>query len=244
MFQNYQEAFIRLFYPAKCFLCSKILDLEESLLCKACNKDLYELVWPYEDALIEEHFEYLDHVWTVFAYGEALRKLIHGVKYSRRDYLLQACEGPVISLAQAITSDFWYDALLPIPIDRLKLIRRHFNQTECLTDRLKPWLNLKIVKSLLKKQHAIPSQTFLNEQERAINIYGVFKIQTPKKVAGRSFLLVDDVFTTGATANEAARVLKLHGARRVDLFALARTLFPSDKNSLRFTLRTDKIVAS
>lgn len=244
MLCHYQEAFIRLFYPAECALCRKMLTLEESLLCAHCQEELSALAWSFEEAFVDERFEYLDHVWTVFAYGSPLKKLLHGVKYSRRDYLFKACEKPAISLAQAITSDFWYDALIPIPIDRLRRVKRHFNQTECLADRLAPWLIPKIEKSLLGKRYPIPSQTFLNRQERAVNIYGVFKVRRPKRVPGRSFLLIDDVFTTGATANEAARVLKLHGAKRVDLLALSRTVPIPNKNSLRFHTHTDKIVAS
>jgi ComF family protein len=243
MIRHYKEAFFRLFYPALCETCHTMLDLEESTLCQSCASDLNDLAWPMEKALIDEPFEHLDHVWTVYAYGSPVRELLHGVKYAGKDYLLKACQKKAIGLAQAITSDFWYDAMLPIPIDRLKLVKRHFNQAEIFAEMIGPWLTPPVRRSFLIKHRPIPSQTSLSQHERAINVYGAFKLRCSAKVAGKSFLLLDDVLTTGATANEAGRLLKLNGAKRVDFLALARTLTPSDKNNLRFTPREDKILS-
>ncbi len=240
----YREAFIRLFYPATCEVCRVSLNLEEKILCHRCAEDLDALAWPMEKALVDERFEHLDHVWTLYAYDSPVKELLHGIKYARKDYLLRACQKRAIALAQAVTSDCWYDAILPIPIDRLKLIKRHFNQAEILATMLEPWLTPPVERSLLIKPRPIPSQTSLSQCERAINVYGAFKLKQPSKVRGRSFLLLDDVLTTGATANEAARLLKLHGAKRVDFLALARTVTALDKNSLRFASSADKILAS
>ena len=242
MFRHYREAFIRLFYPAACEVCRA--DLEEKILCRRCEKDLNAIAWPMEGALSDERFEHLDHVWTIFAYVSPVKELLHGVKYARKDYLFKACQERAARLAQAITSDYWYDAILPIPIDRLKLIKRHFNQAEVLATMLEPWLTTPVIRSLLIKHRSIPSQTSLSQCERAINVYGAFKLKRPARVRGGSFLLLDDVLTTGATANEAARLLKLHGAKRVDFLALAKTVPPAEKNSLRFGSSTDKIPVS
>lgn len=269
MFDAYKEAFIRLFYPVSCEICHSTLELEERILCSSCAEALDAIAWPLEDALVDERFEHLDHVWTVYAYASPLRELLHGVKYSRKDYLLQAFQSRALELAGAITSDFWYDAILPIPIDRLKRVQRHFNQAEILADNLSPWLTPPVRRSFLIKKHPLPSQTSLSHEERAINVYGAFKLRHPhtfrfpqignggdpgcrpfhkkqslyssERAHGKTFLLIDDVLTTGATANEASRLLKAHGARRVDFLALARTLTPDLKNNLRFLPYTDKI---
>lgn len=244
MFGHFCEAFIRLFYPAACEVCHAMLDLEEKILCQRCAEDLDKLAWPMEHVWVDESFEFLDHVWTVYAYHSPVKELLRGVKYARKDYLLKACLPRAIRLAQAVASDFWYDAILPIPIDRFKILQRHFNQAEVLASMLAPWLTPPVARSLLIKHRAIPSQTSLSQCERAINVYGAFKIRRPAKIRGRSFLLLDDVLTTGATANEAARLLKLHGAKRVDFLALARTVSPDHKNSLRFEPSADKILTS
>lgn len=244
MMRLYKEAFIRLFYPAACEVCRTALRLEESVLCRRCAGDLDALAWPMENALVDERFEYLDNVWTVYAYASPVRELLRGIKYARKDYLFQAFRDRAVRLAQAVTSDTWYHAILPVPIDRLKLLKRHFNQAEVLATMLAPWLTPPVERSLLVKRRPIPSQTSLVRCERAVNVYGAFKLKYPGKVRGRSFLLLDDVLTTGATANEAARLLKFFGARRVDFLALARTVTAEDKNSLRLAPVADKIQAS
>lgn len=232
MFRQYQEALIRLFYPAACEICHAMLHLEENILCRDCAGRLDVLSWPMEETLVEERFEHLDHTWALYAYESPLKELLHGVKYAGKDYLLKTCREKMIRLAQAVTSDFWYDAILPIPIDRLKLVKRHFNQAEILAEMIAPWLTPPLRLSLLAKRHSIPSQTALTREERAINVYGAFRLKDPRRVAGGSFLLLDDVLTTGATANEAARLLKHHGAKRVDFLALARTVAPEEKNRI------------
>ncbi|MBI4711685.1 MAG: ComF family protein, partial [Candidatus Omnitrophica bacterium] len=199
MFRHYLEALIRLFYPASCEVCRADLDLEESILCPHCSEKLDALAWPMEKAMVDERFEHLDHVWAVYAYSSPVKELLRGVKYARKDYLLKAFQKCTIGLAQAVTSDFWYDAILPIPIDRLKLMRRHFNQAEVLAEILKPWLTPPVQRSVLVKHRSIPSQTSLSRCERAINVYGSFKLKRSVKVGGKSFLLLDDVLTTGAT---------------------------------------------
>lgn len=226
MLKNYREAFIRLFYPAACEVCRTDLALEERILCRKCTEDLQSLAWPMDDTLVDERFEQLDYAWTVYAYDSPVKELLHGVKYARKNYLLKACKKRTLEIAQAITSDHAYDAIVPIPIDRLKLVQRHFNQAEILAEMLGSRFMPPIRKHLLTKRRSVPSQTSLSQQERAINVYGAFKSLHPKRVRGGSFLLLDDVLTTGATANEAAHLLKLHGARRVDLLALARTIAP------------------
>ena len=229
MLRDYLEALIRLFYPAACEVCCATLKLEEKILCQPCTGTLDTRAWPMESVLVDERFEYIDHVWTAYAYESPVRELLHGVKYARKDYLLKVFRERAANLARAVASESWYDAILPIPIDRMKLIQRHFNQAEILAEMLKPSLTPPIKTRFIVKRHTIPSQTSLSREERAINVYGAFKLRRPAKALGKSFLLFDDVLTTGATANEAARLLKKNGARRVDFLALARAASPAEK---------------
>lgn len=222
--QHYTEAFLRILYPADCAVCAKMLELEERIVCANCAQALSNIVRPLEDAWINEKFEFLDNAWAVYDYKSPIKELLHGVKYFRKDYLLKICFSPALAVALAVTTLHDYHAILPIPLHRFKLVYRHFNQSEVLAKMLCPHLTPPFLNTRLKKTHPIPSQTFLNREERAINIYGAFRVRQPRQAAGRSFLLIDDVFTTGATANEAARALKYHGAKRVDLLALAKTM--------------------
>ncbi len=229
--RRFKESLIRLLYPAHCEFCEKSLNLDEKLICKTCEQNLRGLACPLEKSLVDEQFEYLDHAWAVYAYATPLRELLQAVKYRRKDYLLRAFKNPAAKLATSIASEYIYNALIPIPLNRVKRIQRQFNQSQLLADLLQPFFKLPVWSNLLKKKYLIPSQTSMTREERIINIYGVFKVLSTKHVAGKSFLLVDDVLTTGATASEAARTLKKAGAKRVDLFALAKTNLPIKKEN-------------
>lgn len=227
--RHFKESLIRLLYPAHCEFCGKPLALDENLLCETCEQNLEGLAYPLEKSLVDEQFENLDHAWAVYAYVTPLRELLQAVKYRRKDYLLKTFKNPVAKLATSIASECVYNALIPIPLNRVKRIQRQFNQSQILADLLQPFFKLPIWSNLLKKKYFIPSQTSMTREERVINIYGVFKVSSTKQTEGKSFLLVDDVLTTGATASEAARTLKKAGAKRVDLFALAKTNLPIKK---------------
>lgn len=227
MTHRHFEFLIRLFYPASCEVCRQRLSLDEKNLCLSCRETLNALAWPLEETLADEPFEYLDHVWTAFAYRSPVREVLHGIKYKRKSYLMEIFREPTTRLAQAITTAFHHDALIPIPIERFKLVQRHFNQAELLAGLIRRQVSTPLRCDLLRKGYATPSQTSLSRQERAINVYGAFKLGHKTAVRGGAFLLLDDVLTTGATANEAARVLKIHGAKRVDFLALTRAVHPS-----------------
>ena len=221
-FKSCTEAFLRLFYPATCEVCSISLSLEETSVCNECRTKLHAAELPLPDTYLAGRFEYLDHVWTVYEFRSPLREILHSIKYQHQDHLMKTFRNSAIRLAQAITGEFDYDAVLPIPISYAERIRRQFNQTELLSALVAPHIRPRIRTGMLTKRCFVPSQTTMRREERAINIFGAFKVPRSCRLTGQAFLIIDDVFTTGATANEAARVLKAAGARRIDLFALAR----------------------
>lgn len=217
------ESFLRLIYPATCGICKKNLHLEERTVCSGCSEHLQTLSRFPENLLLDSSFEYLDHVWGAFSYLSPLKELLHSVKYAHRDYLLKAIQQPLTTMAETITADNFYDAMLPVPIDRQKYIERHFNQVEMIAEMIVPRVTPPLQTGILHKSRPIPSQTSLSKAEREINIYGAFRLKHSRWIKGKALLLIDDVFTTGSTANEAARILKEAGAKRVDLLALACT---------------------
>ncbi len=244
MFSLYCEAFLRLLYPAHCEVCSKSLELQESYLCASCKETLKELAGPLDEICLDGPFKHLNHVWALYTYVSPFKEILHAIKYRRKHYLLSVFRDAFCSAGQAIASETWYDAILPIPIGHLRLVERTFNQAEVLAEFLASITHVPIRSGILDRHYFSLSQTSLNRIEREVNIHGAFKAASPEKIKGRTFLLIDDVLTTGATTDEAARVLKLHGAKRVDLFTLARSVPEKDpvKNNLRFLPVKDKIL--
>ncbi len=114
------------------------------------------------------------------------------------------------------------DLIVPVPLHSVKLREREFNQAELLARQIKAGFDISISSNNLKKVKFGPPQTALGRHERLSNPKGTFKARRPSSLRRRSILLVDDVFTTGSTADECSRVLLEAGARKVDVLTLAR----------------------
>jgi ComF family protein len=122
--------------------------------------------------------------------------------------------------------------VLPIPLHLRRWRQRGFNQAQMLvdawaksgggTDRNRP--QFPKARRTFVRSKPTPPQTGLGKRARRQNIRGAFTVVDPGAVKGSHILLVDDVYTTGATANEAARVLKRNGAACVDILTVARTM--------------------
>jgi ComF family protein len=117
------------------------------------------------------------------------------------------------------------DLLVPVPLHRVRMRERGFNQAERLARHLGGLFNTPVApRGALMRIRATPSQTRLTREDRAENIRGAFEVKAPEIFAGRSVLLVDDVYTTGATLNEVAGALAVCRPDDINCIAFARTL--------------------
>ena len=159
---------------------------------------------------------------AVGLYEGTLREVIHAMKY-------RPVFGLVRPLADLLSGQFavhWGsrlpDALVPVPLHRLRLRQREFDQALALANALGQVTGIPVwSKTLIRHAHT-RSQIGLGATERRRNIRGAFRVHPQKVCEGRSLLLVDDVYTTGATAQECARTLRRAGAARVDVYTVAR----------------------
>ena len=120
------------------------------------------------------------------------------------------------------------ELLLPVPLARRRLRQRGFNQAQMLAGWLGHELGIAVDGRLLQRVLETPPQQQLDAATRRRNLRQAFAIATGADVTGRHLALVDDVLTTGATAEALARLLKRAGAARVDVYCLARTPRPGD----------------
>jgi ComF family protein len=150
-----------------------------------------------------------------------LARVLHDYKYQRdvtlapllADFLIERCPLPID-----------HDLIVPVPLHRDRLRWRGFNQSHLLARRLGQHFAVRVDPFLLIRARPTPPQVGLDESDRRRNVAGAFAAPRPTALTGRSALLVDDVYTTGATVEECARVLKRAGARRVDVLVLARAV--------------------
>ncbi len=162
------------------------------------------------------------------SYDAGLRELIHLLKYDR---VRPAAVVLGRMLAEAITVLSGHfgpvpPVVVPVPLHRTKERQRGFNQSEVIAaEALKNVVvSLTMQKNAMVRVRPTESQTGLTRRQRQENMRGAFRVACPELIAGRDVLLVDDVFTTGTTISECARVLRRAGAERVFAATVARVL--------------------
>ena len=167
------------------------------------------------------------------SYEGGLRELIHLLKYEQVRPSASVL-GRMLGEAMATLNPLFTQVsplVIPVPLHAAKLRQRGFNQSELIARAaLKApglaGISLALHTSVLARARATVSQTGLTRHQRRENIRGAFRVLRPEEVAGRDVLLVDDVFTTGTTVSECARVLRKAGAQRVWVATVARVLRP------------------
>lgn len=166
----------------------------------------------------------IDRIRAVFLYNDVSRALATGLKYRDRTHAAPALGAWLARAGRVLVGDA--DLIAPVPLHRSRLWRRRFNQSALLAAALAkaaaPDAGLRL--DLLTRIRATPSQGGLDAAARRRNVRGAFAVR-PRylpAVAGGRVLLVDDVFTTGATATACADALRDAGAAAVDVLVLAR----------------------
>ena len=159
-----------------------------------------------------------DTVYSFGSYEGALRKLIHLFKYGKVESLARPLSRLLI---RALSLDHKFDAIIAMPMHWRKHWERGFNQAELLARPVAKHYGLKLSMNFRRKRYTKP-QAGLSESQRRDNLKDSFHVRRPEQIAGRRVLLVDDVFTTGATLRAAAGTLKAAGAAHVSALTLAR----------------------
>lgn len=155
-------------------------------------------------------------------YDEASRRLILGFKHGDRLHLAPAFGGWMRRAGVELLADA--DVLVPVPLHWTRLFARRYNQAAVLAHAIHAAGGPPVGADWLVRRRRTPSQGKRNASARERNVKGAFAVKPGRAVAGRRVVLIDDVFTTGATVAECARVLRRAGALRVDVLTLARTV--------------------
>jgi ComF family protein len=162
-----------------------------------------------------------DRARAVAHYSGAMRALVHQFKYADR-HDGRALFGRWLAEAGRDLS-VGIDVVVPVPLSRLRLLSRRFNQAAILAQELARQTGLAVDPHLLQRTRFTKTQVGLTHDQRRRNLAGAFRVRRNRQawLDGRRVLLVDDVITTGATVEACARALKRAGAARVDVLALA-----------------------
>lgn len=217
-------ALFDIIYPRFCLECGRngAYICEECLLkvnraepvCPSCGRATFNLK-THERCLYPFG---LDGLYSIWEYKGVVRKAILALKYKFATDIAE--ELSFKTLQQIKKFPFPGYTLLPIPIHKKRGRWRGFNQTEVLGEFISKNLGLEFKKDLLVRKRQAKPQTELKGYERVENIKGVFEV-IGRKIPSKA-LLFDDVWTTGSTLKEAAKVLKEGGSKEVFAFTLAK----------------------
>jgi len=158
------------------------------------------------------------------AYGELSRGLAIRLKYGRKVAIAKTMARYMQPL---VLNDGAERIIVPVPLHRSRLWRRGFNQSALVASELSRRLGIPFSALALQRTRRTPALKGMSALQRRKAVAGAFRVRDKETVAGRTIILIDDVLTTGSTAEACARALKKAGAARVELVSWARVVKPS-----------------
>jgi ComF family protein len=163
-----------------------------------------------------------DRLRAAVGYDEIARKVALKLKYSGRPGVAEALAG---LMARHLSADDGAEPLLvPVPLHRWRIWKRGYNQAALIAASLSRRSGIAMAPDALRRTRRTPPLRGLGRRERAEAVRGAFAVRDRDAVAGRRIILVDDVFTSGATAAACAKALKRGGAASVEILCWARVV--------------------
>jgi ComF family protein len=236
------DTLLNFVYPAVCQICrEERATAAESYICQSCIRGkggVHYLLPPYcerccypFDGDITGSFECSNCREQEFAFRYArsavvtsplLLDVIHRWKYNRARWFEPFLADLLVrEAAPILTAESW-DLIVPVPLHPVKEREREFNQAESLATPLAEAIGLPMNKKLVERVTFTRTQTQLSREERSENVARAFAMIGGKKLNGQKIILLDDVFTTGATTSACANILRKAGASDVCVWTVAR----------------------
>lgn len=231
------EALVSLLYPPHCANCGA--DTDGGIhLCAACAGQARKIVAPFCRRCSEPFAGAIDGEFTCpnclgrtlhfdcavacYLSRGVVREFIHRFKYDGHFYLRHPlADWLAETLDDARLRAQPIDALVPVPLHSARFREREFNQAETLAKLLARRTRLPLLRALARIRYTT-TQTRLDRHERMENLRNAFRVRQTSAVQNRHLVLVDDVFTTGSTVDECARVLHAAGAASIRVITVAR----------------------
>lgn len=240
------EALASLVFPAPCRICTRILDTGSLIpFCRDCMEALGQTLpeplcaqcgRPIVSATVAEGMSLprchlcrsgvyaFDFARSFGAYTPRMSRAILLLKYGNVAPLGAWFARQLAGIVERQSADFAADAVVPVPLDRGRLRERGYNQADLIAKPLARLLGIPFRSYLLVRTRPRPSQLRLTRRERWETVRGAYATHQRAQVDKLRLLLVDDVFTTGATLDACSRALKGAGAARVVGMTMARAL--------------------
>jgi len=234
-------------YPPRCRFCrERIFGQDEECFCLACRERIRVISHPlcprcgrpFLDAAGDDHlcgaclmrapYFLRARAWACYPREEdqdhPLRGVVQRFKYGRKVSLGKPLGQVMARSCSGFFLECPLDVIVPVPLHPKRLRWRGFNQAVVLGREVGRSWRVPMDPFVLFRSRETPPQTQLSEEDRKKNVRGAFFVNPGRSVEGKALLLVDDVYTSGATVNECSRTLVRAGAKEVFVLTLARTV--------------------
>ncbi|MBR4418471.1 MAG: ComF family protein [Clostridia bacterium] len=200
--------------------------------CMACEAEIQSSYNPYLCPKCMNNLPIMSETQTThfspFVYEEPIRSMILNLKYNDNGFIAKAL-APYLAAVYIKQIQHLYEKppiIIPVPLHRSRQNERGYNQSEILAHELSTYINLSINTSALIRKRKTTIQKQMDTKTREINMRGAFELSPTKTnlIKNQNILLLDDVYTTGATTNECKSVLLANGANKVIILTIASVI--------------------
>lgn len=207
---NFFDHALEIIFPPKCGICGKI---GEGYICNNC----------YNMFIINKIYKnYNSERFHMLKYEGIIRDKLIEYKFNDKTYLYRMFYEILIKDKNACDFFKGYDIIIPVPIHKKRKTLRGYNQSELIAKKLSDKFKMPMYIDVLKKQINTIPQSSLGKKARKNNAQNVYKVDNMQKIKNKNVVILDDIYTTGATANECIKVLKDAGAYRVGIVTIAK----------------------
>jgi ComF family protein len=212
--------FFDLILPRFCQACKNKLSSKEEIICNSClcnikRADNERLKHEFERKFLNDKIISGFTSYFVFEKDKEFQSVIHNLKYNSK-FSIGTILGKIMGTGLREQFAGWaIDYIVPVPLHHLKRAERGYNQSEFIARGIKKTTGIPVKTNLIKRLKYTETQTGFNLAERKKNMDGAFCLKKKYNLQGKTFLIIDDVITTGATITECGNILLRAGALKV-----------------------------
>ena len=200
-------------FPPVCGICGK---LDKNSLCNKCKirlqKNALCKIENYKDT--SSYFD--EHIY-LFQYTGEIRDTILKYKFNEKSYIYRTFLEFIKNNEEMCSQIKKYDIIIPVPVSKKRFKQRGYNQSALIAKNLAKTLNIDYKENVLIKIKDNKPQSEMGQDKRKSNVKDVYKIKNKEKIYQKKVLILDDIFTTGNTVNECAKVLIENSANNVGI---------------------------
>lgn len=207
-----------LFFPQVCSVCGK---LNNKGLCIKCKNKIEKLaIFQMTKENLKEG--YFQELIAIFPYEGIIRQLLLAYKFHEKSYMCVCFVNFILKNKKIFEKLQTYDTIIPVPISKKRMKERGYNQSLLIARKISRELNISLQANCLFKTRNSIEQSKLNKEQRKANIQNVYELQNREILNNKKILLIDDIYTTGSTANECAKVLQQAKPDKIDVLVVAK----------------------